>query len=393
VTFVEWQDINDEYYIYNTVENALEAIDRTNRIKAGLAQIAIGADYIPRGPSQDEFSAGATFELGRRLLFDPNFDVDSALEVIDQVPKSIETASAYLELGKELASEPAFKERGQAVLRYTSNIYQGIYKDVKEAPLSVRSSFLAQEYCVLAINQRRAGDHQGALETVNSIAPELLEVSELTDKSMNGDKAKRRTLDNALSACTIIIGSLHDTSARELYKSIHSDELKSKILGVLNEEMARILLHAAQPEAAIELLTLNIGDEPQGPISAWQTVNEIIQSGEYDTAAKFVDGVAERFPNYFATSDFLDAEETPMIEVLTRLNRDDLIAQIFKSLVGANSMTAVIKFAYECGKSADGNRLQAVTSDAGLSTEQVYEVYEAYQKGIDQPSQTQEHLP
>ena len=113
--------------------------------------------------------------------------------------------------------------------------------------------------------------------------------------------------------------------------------------------------------------------------------SKLWEDGKQDTVQRFIDGVKERFQDYYKECGNVLVGFTPMVSVLASAGRDNLLTYAFHSALEQDGDTSeLIKLAYAFGRrGSTGERLQSIAEPLGLTSEQSHRVYEAYQAGID----------
>jgi len=184
------------------------------------------------------------------------------LALLGRLSQTKANAMRLAQTGKDLASDTRFKDRGREVLRLSSQMLAAEATSWDEAiepevPSPERVAFLLEDYAQVADLQADAGDQKGVYITAWAMAYYLTQLSKDIDPVADPDT--RAMLDTRLATTISHLGGLATEPARQLFWSIHDEQVKADTSRSLIEELSEGLFNVGQDDYACAVLLAKEG--------------------------------------------------------------------------------------------------------------------------------------
>jgi hypothetical protein len=364
-------------------ETVVEATDVARREGAASAigLVTFKALGIEDQSDQLDFTHSAYIAVAGYRARDSYARDEDVHVFLDELPRNWLWAEEVAELGKGLSDETTFRPRARALLGYAATMFESAYEaSVDKLPPSAILDLLANNYFRVAALQDEVGDKAGARETALVVAPHLLELAEPINELNDGIAIL--THESALSDAMIYIGTLETDLTRQLFGATRDPKTRTKVVNMLTRRSAGELLAAGNVADGLrQLETRRL--EPLN--ETWLAASSLLKSGQFETANEIIDGIAARFPDYFTDASVAKLIMMPTIDVLMSAGRDDMLHQVFASLIEKGKDVApIIEFATRCGLQKNAARLNRVVAGLDLSANDLAAQYfAAYERGLD----------
>lgn len=388
-----WFDrIPDSYPTIDTVVASAADQADLNGPDEGIRYLQGVLEGLPDSPVAGKYSDYVRFEYAVDRLRSPTMSLEARVGTfaILFVEPNPEIANEVADVGKQLSRSDAKtgedRETGRALLRFAADSFEKIVLGLPEnTTLRQRFELLVMDYARIAALQDEAGDRDGAAVTASMVAPHLI--------ALHGEgrltKIQQRALDSELGLVARYIGESNPVLFDQLIKVLSQKEAYGVRRTIEEERITRLII-SARGEDVRPTLRL-YGEEPSSHF--WHYVHRLARDEtnqeSLERAEWLVDNVAGVFPDLFDRADELLLNMLPVEMVLFFVGRDDLLARYYASVVVAQGVHGMSRFAGECGARGDSARFQTMVAAVGLMPVDSGLLYRKYfEPNRDQAQQT-----